>query len=76
MIKDNIFVRITETLEEQNDLIKINFSTCNVERIYFYNTEASPSQFDKNYCDIIKAHPEVFQDTLFMSLPRHSKSNM
>lgn len=42
----------------------INFSTCTFEHIHFYNTEASLSWFDKAHYNNVKAHLEVFQETL------------
>lgn len=45
-------------------MTKIDFSTCTFEHIYFYNMEASLSQFDKTHYNIVKARPEVFQETL------------
>lgn len=35
MMNDHIFVQITKTLEEQDDLSNIHFSTCTFERIHF-----------------------------------------
>lgn len=70
-MKYQIFERNTEILEEQKDLNKIAFSTCVFKYIHFHNTEASLPWFDRNLFNIVKAHPEVFQEGCL----GHSPSN-
>ena len=57
LMRDHIFVRITETQEEQEDLSKIDYSTCTFERIHFCNATLSPTRFANNHFRIVKAHP-------------------
>lgn len=60
MMKDHIFIWITKTLEDQDNLSSIYFSTCTFKHIHFYNMKASPSWFNKTHYNIVKAHLEVF----------------
>lgn len=59
-MRDDIFMFIKETLEEKEDLRKIDFSTCTFERIHFHDMEAAPSRFEKTHHNIVNANPEVF----------------
>lgn len=72
MMKNHIFLGITETLEEQEDPKKIDFSTCPFEYINFNIIKASPSPFNNNHCNVFKAQLEVFRETFpELSLSRH-----
>lgn len=41
-MKGHIFVIITETQEEREDLSKINYNTCAFEQVHFYNAAFYP----------------------------------
>ena len=62
LMQEHVFVRITESDEEQEDLGKINWGNCTFEVIHFKETRTKPPSKLEEI--IINAFPSVFKETL------------
>ena len=61
LLRDHVFVRITETQEEQENLKGIDWDTCKYEIMHFKDVQESHSAQDRK---IVQEHPEIFEEAL------------
>ncbi|KAJ9088570.1 hypothetical protein DSO57_1021725 [Entomophthora muscae] len=61
LLRNHIFVRITETLDKRENLKTINWDSCQYKSIHFKDHQDTITPQD---CKIVAHHPEIFKEAL------------
>ncbi|KAJ9078104.1 hypothetical protein DSO57_1010255 [Entomophthora muscae] len=61
LLRDQVFVRITETLDKKENLKAIDWDSCQYEIIHFKDHQDT---FTPQDCDIVAHHLEIFKEAL------------
>ncbi|KAJ9058046.1 hypothetical protein DSO57_1016387 [Entomophthora muscae] len=61
LLCDHVFVRITKTLDEKENLKAIDWDSCQYEIIHFKDHQDT---FTPQDCKIVARHPEIFKEAL------------
>ncbi|KAJ9049530.1 hypothetical protein DSO57_1023442 [Entomophthora muscae] len=70
LLQDHVFVCITETHEEQDNLKTIDWNSCQYELIHFKDQQDTTTPQDR---EIVRRHPEIFGGIHY--LERHHLEN-
>ncbi|KAJ9064999.1 hypothetical protein DSO57_1024520 [Entomophthora muscae] len=61
LLRNHVFVRITETLDKKENLKAIDWDSCQYKVIHFKDHQDTSTPQDHK---IVAHHPEIFKDTL------------